>query len=64
MSESVDIRDQAYFEVVDTYTKDGRHLGSVAKTPDGRIVWEEGRMPSKDVCFVPHINAVWPWDVG
>ena len=49
----VDIRNYPYIDVVDIYTKDGTHLSSVAKTPDGKIVWDEGRTPSKDVAFTP-----------
>lgn len=46
-----DIRDYSYIDVVDLYTKEGKHLSSTAKTQDGNIVWEEGRLPSKDVTF-------------
>jgi len=55
----VDIRNEPCLNVVDTYTKSGQHLGSIATTEDGRVVWEEGRIPSRDVCFLPHID--WPW---
>ena len=46
-----DIRECSHIDVVDVYTKSGTHLSSVAKTPDGRVIWDEGRQPSKDVAF-------------
>jgi hypothetical protein len=47
----LDIRNQPSIEIVDTYTKSGKHLGTVAKTLGGDIIWEEGRTPIKDVVF-------------
>jgi hypothetical protein len=53
MTDTVDIRNEPSIEIVDTYdVKSGWHLGSVCKTQDGRIIWEEGRTPSKDVVFL------------
>ena len=49
----IDIRTQPSVTITDTYTKQGKHLGSVCKTEEGRIVYEEGPSSSKDVCFFP-----------
>jgi hypothetical protein len=60
MDDSIDIRTEPYVVITDTYTKGGKHLKSVCKTQDGRIVWEEERIPGRDVSlFYPDLN--WPW---
>jgi hypothetical protein len=55
-----DIRNVSYINVVDTYTRSGIHLKSVAKTEDGDIVWERDRIPSRDICFMPYLPP-YPW---
>lgn len=47
-----DIRNEPSIEIVDTYTKEGQHLGRVFKTHDGKIFDAEGPDSSKDVCFL------------
>lgn len=47
-----DLRNVDCVTITDTYTKAGVHLHSVAKTPSGAVVWEEGRQPAKDVVML------------
>ena len=66
MPDSIDIRKESSINVVDFYTMSGRHLGSKATTEDGRIVWEDGRQPGKDMCFLDLSECPWlkdktPW---
>lgn len=62
MDGSIDIRNEPCVIITDTYTKGGTHLKSVCKTQGGRIIWEEGRTPAKDVWMLSHID--WPWEMG
>lgn len=55
-----DIRREPCINVVDTYTKSGRHLKSIARTESGEIVWERERIPSRDIVFLPYLQP-WPW---
>lgn len=55
-----DLRNVDCVTITDTYTKTGVPLHSVAKTPNGTIVWEEGRQPGKDVVMIdPNFEYSW-----
>jgi len=57
--DDIDVRTVSYIEIKDLYTKDGKHQSSVAKTPSGEVVWEEGRNPRKDVNWF-QVSGI-PW---
>lgn len=46
-----DLQNELYMTITDTYSKDGSHLRSVTTTSSGRVIHEDGRIPSKDVVF-------------
>jgi len=48
-STEIDIRRLPPVTIVDLYTKDGKHVKSTMSTPDGTVLYEDGRQPSKDV---------------
>ena len=48
----MDIRKESYINVVDIYTKNGKHLSSKATTQSGEVVWEEGPQAAKDVVMI------------
>ena len=59
LRESPDIRDP-HAQITDTYNwKTGEHLKSVCTSPTGDIIWEEGRIPSKDLFFLKYIKPNW-----
>jgi hypothetical protein len=60
MPDSIDLRTLPYVNIVDRYTKEGKHLSERATTPDGMVLWESGRKPSKDVKFFP-VDLVCRW---
>lgn len=58
MSE-VDIRNEPCIVITDTYDrKTGRHLSTTCKTQDGRLVWEEGPNPNKNIVFFPDLEVL------
>jgi hypothetical protein len=47
--------------VTDTYDrKTGKHVSSVCKTQDGRVVWEKGPDAAKDVAPFLDLDRPWP----
>jgi hypothetical protein len=47
--------------VTDTYDrKTGKHVSSVCKTQDGRVVWEKGADAAKDVAPFLDLDRPWP----
>ena len=55
-----DLRSMSHINIVDTYNrKSGEHLKSVCTSPNGDIIWEEGRTPSKDVFFLDYLKPHW-----
>jgi hypothetical protein len=46
-----DIRDEPCIIITDTYTREGQHVSTIAKTQDGRVVWKDGPTPAKDCVF-------------
>ena len=57
----LDIRRLPHVTIVDLYTKDGKHQKSTMSTPDGTVLYEEGRHPSKDVGFLSQYYPQAPW---
>lgn len=39
--------------LTETYSRDGKHLGTVVKSEDGTVLYEEGPRDSKDTIFIP-----------
>ena len=57
---TIDIRNLSHAQITDTYNwKTGEHLKSVCTSPTGDIIWEEGRIPSKDLFFLKYIKPNW-----
>lgn len=54
-----DPRSVSHVNIVDTYTKSGKHLNTVCTSPGGDVIWMEGRKPSKDICFVDYLKPHW-----
>ena len=57
---TTDIRDMSYVQITDTYNrKTGEHLKSVCTSPNGDIIWEEGRTSAKDVVFMDYSEQIY-----
>ena len=54
-----DPRTSSYVNIVDTYAKSGEHLKSVCTSPNGDIIWDKGRIPSKDMVFLDYLKPHW-----
>lgn len=50
-----DIRMVPSITITDTYTREGKHVSSAAHTEEGKLLWEDGRNPSKDTTSFPGI---------
>lgn len=60
MSDEIDIRNKPCVEIVDLYSKDGKHVSSTCKAQDGRVIWHELANPNKDIA--PFVDLPpWPW---